>query len=67
MKNSIDELVDTASGSFLQKKSRLNRKLKDALGADLAENYKIDRKNRDYPFKIKIDRALVTFKGNNGL
>jgi hypothetical protein len=67
MKNSIDELVDTASGSFLQKKSRLNKKLKEALGADLAEHYKIDRIGRDYPFKIKIDRELVTLKGNDGL
>jgi len=67
MKNSIDELVDAVGGSFAQKKSRLNKKLKEALGADLAEHYNIDRKEKSHPFRIRIDRELVTLKGNDGL
>ena len=62
MHDSIEELVDSVGGSFVQKKSKLNRKLQQVLGNELARHYEINRKGRNYPFKISINRDLVTIE-----
>lgn len=60
--NSIDSLCDVLHPeSFQQKLSKIKIKLRDSVGAQMAEYYIIEKDNIDDKYKIKLDRNLVIY------
>ena len=61
IKLKIKDLIDPFSGSFSQKKSRINRKINDLLGPNLAKYYSIAGEPGER-FKINLPADLISLR-----
>jgi hypothetical protein len=65
VENNVKNLINDKGKSFIEKKSRINRKLKKELGKKHAGYYVIRKSDEDsITYKIIVDRDLVTLTGD---
>ncbi|HMQ67675.1 MAG TPA: hypothetical protein PKA90_07160 [Ignavibacteria bacterium] len=59
--NRIIDMINPVEGSFNEKKSKINRRIKDQLGKTESEHFKISG-NRGMPFKINLSPANIDIR-----